>query len=249
MAEKEEKEFTPTVWHFLFRGEWHDIRELVGETDIFEMKEGRGAKIITRPGIGRLIDFFGNIDVSFTKVLEVAMCGERTIAIEACAKDLNHPENRPGRAFGEASPLNLVGFSKKYPVAMAEKRAKARAVLDLLGVRGVYSEDEADEFREEVLARKSEAPAAEEKKESEEPQEAKKEEKEEKKETAKEVVKDIQTICDKYGFSEEEKLDVYRNVLGDKDLSKSQITLRATIETKKEVRDKLRQLGKSKQPS
>ena len=34
-----------------------------------------------------------------------------------------------------------------YPYAMAEKRAKDRVILKLANLRGVYSEDEADEFR------------------------------------------------------------------------------------------------------
>ena len=37
-----------------------------------------------------------------------------------------------------------------YPYAMAEKRAKDRVILKLIGVAGfVYSEDEADAFKEE----------------------------------------------------------------------------------------------------
>jgi len=48
--------------------------------------------------------------------------------------------------FGEASPSNT---NNAYPVAMAEKRAMSRAVLKLSGFYelGVYSEDEADDFK------------------------------------------------------------------------------------------------------
>lgn len=35
-----------------------------------------------------------------------------------------------------------------YPFAMAEKRAKDRVILKLAGLHGLYSEDEADEFKE-----------------------------------------------------------------------------------------------------
>ena len=35
-----------------------------------------------------------------------------------------------------------------YPFAMAEKRAKDRVILKLSGLHGVYSEDEADDFRQ-----------------------------------------------------------------------------------------------------
>lgn len=48
-------------------------------------------------------------------------------------------------SFGEASPHNN---KNSYPWAMAEKRAKDRVILKLLGLHGeVYSEEEADEFK------------------------------------------------------------------------------------------------------
>jgi hypothetical protein len=48
-------------------------------------------------------------------------------------------------SIGEASPSNN---KNAYPYAMAEKRARDRVVLKLLGLHGsVYSEDEADDFK------------------------------------------------------------------------------------------------------
>jgi hypothetical protein len=45
---------------------------------------------------------------------------------------------------GESAPYNC---KNSYPFAMAEKRAKDRVILKLVGLHGdVYSEDEADEF-------------------------------------------------------------------------------------------------------
>lgn len=52
-------------------------------------------------------------------------------------------------AIGEASNGNLTSTSKNYRWAMAEKRAKDRVILKLLGIAGdVYSEEEADEFKQ-----------------------------------------------------------------------------------------------------
>lgn len=49
-------------------------------------------------------------------------------------------------SFGECSPANN---KNAYPYAMAEKRAKDRVALKLLGMSGlVYSEEEADDFKE-----------------------------------------------------------------------------------------------------
>ena len=48
--------------------------------------------------------------------------------------------------FGEAAPMNN---QNGYPVAMAEKRSMSRCVLKLAGFyeHGVFSEDEADDFK------------------------------------------------------------------------------------------------------
>uniref|UniRef100_UPI004024F2F4 hypothetical protein n=1 Tax=Candidatus Scatocola faecigallinarum TaxID=2840916 RepID=UPI004024F2F4 len=52
-------------------------------------------------------------------------------------------------AIGEASKENLTATSKNYRWAMAEKRAKDRVILKLLGIAGdVYSEEEADDFKQ-----------------------------------------------------------------------------------------------------
>lgn len=49
-------------------------------------------------------------------------------------------------SIGEAAPYNN---KNAYPYAMAEKRAKDRVILKLIGLHGLaYSEDEVDEFKE-----------------------------------------------------------------------------------------------------
>lgn len=54
-------------------------------------------------------------------------------------------------SIGEASPENYKIKSEKmpaYPWAMAEKRAKDRVILKLLGLHGqIYSEEESDDFK------------------------------------------------------------------------------------------------------
>jgi len=58
-----------------------------------------------------------------------------------------HMGDKSEWSIGEASPSNN---KNSYPYAMAEKRAKDRVILKLLGLHGdVYSEDEADSFKEE----------------------------------------------------------------------------------------------------
>lgn len=56
-----------------------------------------------------------------------------------------HMGDRSEWSIGEAAPYNN---KNSYPFAMAEKRAKDRAVLKLVGLHGeVYSEEEADAFQ------------------------------------------------------------------------------------------------------
>lgn len=68
------------------------------------------------------------------KSKEVAMCV------------VGHMGDRTEWATGEAAPYNN---KNNYPFAMAEKRAKDRVILKLVGLHGdVYSEEEADELKE-----------------------------------------------------------------------------------------------------
>jgi len=56
-------------------------------------------------------------------------------------------------SIGEAAPYNN---KNGYPFAMSEKRAKDRVVLKLLNLHGdIYSEDEADDFRDDARSRPS----------------------------------------------------------------------------------------------
>ena len=58
-----------------------------------------------------------------------------------------HMGDKSEWSVGEASPSNN---KNSYPYAMAEKRAKDRVILKLVGLHGdVYSEDEADTFKDE----------------------------------------------------------------------------------------------------
>ena len=57
-----------------------------------------------------------------------------------------HLDKQTQWSFGEAADYNN---KMGYPFAMAEKRAKDRVILKLVGLHGyVYNEDEADDFRE-----------------------------------------------------------------------------------------------------
>ena len=69
-----------------------------------------------------------------------------TTAKEAVVLVTGHMNEKSEWSIGEAAPYNN---KNSYPFAMAEKRAKDRVILKLVGLHGdVYSEDEADAFKE-----------------------------------------------------------------------------------------------------
>jgi hypothetical protein len=68
-----------------------------------------------------------------------------------------HMDNKAEWSIGEAAPGNN---KNAYPFAMAEKRAKDRVILKLIGLHGdVYSEEEADDFKPEQTPKPANKPS------------------------------------------------------------------------------------------
>lgn len=81
--------------------------------------------------------------VTYQKMDVIEACAEKKIAVVHCVGTLG---DRTEDSIGEAAPYNN---KNAYPFAMAEKRAKDRVILKLVGLHGyAYSEDEADDFRD-----------------------------------------------------------------------------------------------------
>ena len=105
-------------------------------------KDKRGFVIITRSGIDKIVSKKG-ITVAYeviTMDIEKNICVLRAAATMKVGKN----EVRNMMSFGEASEANLMGGGKKFPVAMAEKRAMSRVVLKIAGFyeHGVFGQDE-----------------------------------------------------------------------------------------------------------
>ena len=95
--------------------------------------------IITRAGIDK-IQAANKIDIKYDLIFNSN--DTKCVIIKATGK----LADKVIETFGEAAPMNN---SNGYPVAMAEKRAMSRVVLKLAGFyeHGVFSEDEADDFK------------------------------------------------------------------------------------------------------
>ena len=93
-------------------------------------KDKRGFVIITRTGIDKIVSNRG-INLTYEPiVMEKDWVVLRCIAEMVKGKDIGVTRVE---SFGECSQENTMGLAGKYPVAMAEKRAKSRAVLMMPG--------------------------------------------------------------------------------------------------------------------
>ena len=106
-------------------------------------KDKRGFVIITRSGNDKIVSKKG-ITVAYEPV--VMDLDKTHVVLKAVANmKVNKTEVRNMMSFGEASEANLMGGGKKFPVAMAEKRAMSRVVLKIAGFYeqgNVFGQDE-----------------------------------------------------------------------------------------------------------
>tara|TARA_R100000805_G_C3598693_1_gene99561 strand:+ start:104 stop:550 length:447 start_codon:yes stop_codon:yes gene_type:complete len=128
------------------------LKRLFLENDLVKedvYKDKRGFVIITRTGIDKIVSK-KNIVVAYEPVVMqkdwVVMRATATMQTtnKIFVKGKPQSEVRNVMSFGEASEENLMGGGKKFPVAMAEKRAMSRVVLKIAGFyeQGVFGQDE-----------------------------------------------------------------------------------------------------------
>ena len=119
------------------------LRRLFKENNLVEedayKDKTRGFVVITRTGIDKIVSK-QNITIAY----EVVIMDKDWVVIKAVASMKVGDTQRNMMSFGEASDNNLMGGAKKFPVAMAEKRAMSRVVLKLTGFyeQGVFGQDE-----------------------------------------------------------------------------------------------------------
>ena len=130
-----------------------DRYKLTGK-DFFK-HPSQGFIIITRTGVEKIMAH-DKITVTYAVVPELTE-NQENCCIKATAEKIDaNGEVYTVESFGSANHYNCsVKTSKNgrtlphYPVETAEKRAKARAVLQITGFysEGVFSEDESDDFK------------------------------------------------------------------------------------------------------
>lgn len=116
--------------------------------DIFILKfGGKNKPIITRAGVEKIQAKLG-IEVNYkieSKTEDHKSC---IIMATGCIfKTDERGQKVPkimAQSFGEVSPANN---KNPYPIAICEKRALGRVILKMAHLFGVYSEDEAEDFK------------------------------------------------------------------------------------------------------
>ena len=106
----------------------------LSKDDIFQ--DRRGFIIITRSGIEK-IQFNQNIKIEF----DVIKCEKDNVVIKANSFlfDQDGDWLKQIETFGSATDKNCI---QHFKVEIAEKRAKARCIVQTIGLTNTYSEDE-----------------------------------------------------------------------------------------------------------
>ena len=100
----------------------------------------RGTPVVLHKALERIAHKKG---IRFDPPMVIETSAEQNIAVMCVTGYLGECSEW---SIGESTPRNT---TNNYPFAMAEKRAKDRVILKLIGVAGfVYSEEEADEFKD-----------------------------------------------------------------------------------------------------
>jgi hypothetical protein len=108
------------------------------DEDVFAL---HGTAIITKTGIQKIAS-----NEQLTYDFHTVVCQPDYCAIKCIVRD---KDGKPlATSYGSAEKSNVKN-AQKYFLEMAEKRAKARAVLIAIDAHGyLYSEDEADDFKQ-----------------------------------------------------------------------------------------------------
>lgn len=196
---------------FTYENKEYVLEDIVGSANLFKIEGAVGNQIgITKDGITKLQHAFPQILVEFGSIQRVTLEDVDILALQATASNENG--NTPVvSSFGEMSKLNIKKLWITYPISILEARAYNRVLLKALGITSVISEEELSSMSDK-LAENVDGNL-----------------------TVEGLVKQIREAGDKKGLSDTQRLNVYREILGDMTLTSNQIMEKLTIDTAKQV--------------
>lgn len=121
-------------------GVCHTLEDVIDSSDWWELKK-RGSKtvILTHQGIQKIADLAGvSKVVEYRILISPDYTNNYQLSMEAKVCRGQECVNE----IGEVNRSNLTGTGRNNPTNMAQKRAYDRAVLRLLGIQGMLSEEE-----------------------------------------------------------------------------------------------------------
>lgn len=116
------------------------LADLLSSTDWWEHKKGKSkVTILTHKGMQKIADRAGiSKKVDYQVLISPTAMNNYQLSINATVYRGDEVANE----LGEVNRASLTGKGKRNPTNMAQKRAYDRAVMRLLGISGVLSEDE-----------------------------------------------------------------------------------------------------------
>lgn len=127
---------------FKFNEKEYDLAEIISDKDCFTLDDVN-KPIITRSGITKIAEKFSLIDSTIEPNVLNNFPAPYEYMITVTVTLYDSINNAYFTGDGEASAINLApGLAKQYPLAMAVKRARSRAILNYLHIDAL-SEDEA----------------------------------------------------------------------------------------------------------
>ncbi len=129
-----------------------EVLKEIGETTATAGWDCHGTFVLLHKALER-VAAHKNITFDPPTVIESDIASKSVVIVVT-----GHLGDKSEWSFGEAATYNN---KNAYPFAMAEKRAKDRVILKLVGLHGhVYSEEEADDFKTARPASIADAPQA-----------------------------------------------------------------------------------------
>jgi hypothetical protein len=118
----------------------YTLKSVLNDSDWWETKGEGAVTILKHEAVKKIARIAGYTVVRYDILISPTVYNNMTITVSPKIEDSKGEILPP--EMGEASRDNLGGNGRRYPVAIAQKRAFDRTVLSALGISGVLSEDQ-----------------------------------------------------------------------------------------------------------
>lgn len=198
---------------FKFHDQEYDLEEVVGKDTILQLRKDSNDVMLTNDAMLKLQHKFPSIDIQFGSIQICMMNGAEVLALEGKGIDRDKPDSPIIRRFGEISTKNSKDLGLTFPVATLESRTRNRVMIAMLGLTGTFDEESVDAAtKASVVSREATKEA------------------EVKDGDLNVWISNVKTLCSSLNLTNEQRMDAYREVLGDNSSTPEQIGNKLTVE-------------------